>query len=186
MDPTKAVGRRGLKIVRKLCMGAVAAAAAWLLALSAISIVTQTQPGAEAQRAPAQAASAPQKIARAPAWGSEALQGARERAFEWAPFPVANACGIGASSCFKCHNGTRAVAPASDRKIAPWHPDHKVVNDSCVGCHGGNARIIKKEIAHTSMVKDPRTTPAACSHCHKSGNEPALLKSYQVAATGGK
>jgi hypothetical protein len=125
---------------------------------------------------------------QARAWGSEALQVARDRAFEWAPFAVANACGLGASSCFKCHNGNRAAAPKSDKKKDPWHPDHKVVNDSCVGCHGGNARIIKKEIAHTKMVANPLTTPDACTHCHKSGDEPALLKKYQqvASAAGGK
>jgi hypothetical protein len=184
MDRTKGVGRSGRKIVRRACIAAVAAAAACLLVLTAGSIVTQ-EPAAEAQQAPAQAAA--RTLAQSPAWGSEALQVARDRAFEWAPFPVANACGIGASSCFKCHNGTRAAAPAMDKKTTPWHPDHKVVNDSCVGCHGGNARIIKKEIAHTNMVKDPRTTPDACTHCHKSGDATALLKKYQqVASAGGK
>lgn len=119
-------------------------------------------------------------------WGGEALAAAAERAFEWVPIPVANACGIGASSCFKCHNGSRAAAPKADKASAPWHPQHKTVNDSCVGCHGGNARIIKKEIAHTGLVKDPRASPEACGKCHKAGSAADLLKSYRVASTGGK
>lgn len=119
-------------------------------------------------------------------WGGEALAAATERAFDLMPIPVANACGIGASSCFKCHNGSRAAAPKADKASAPWHPQHKTVNDSCVGCHAGNARIIKKEIAHTGLVKDPGGSPEACAKCHKSGNAAELLKSYQVASTGGK
>jgi hypothetical protein len=123
--------------------------------------------------------------ADAPAWGSEALASAAQHAFDLAPMPVANACGIGASSCFKCHNGSRAPAPKTDKASAPWHPNHKTVNDSCVGCHNGNARIIKKEIAHTGLVKDPRSSAENCVKCHQSGNAADLLKSYQVASGGG-
>jgi hypothetical protein len=115
-------------------------------------------------------------------WGAEALRPAAQVAFDLVPVPVANACGIGASSCFKCHNGTRAAAPKADKTATPWHPQHKTVNDSCVGCHQGNARIIKKEVAHTGLVKDPRATPEACGRCHKSGNTADLVKSYQVAS----
>jgi hypothetical protein len=115
-------------------------------------------------------------------WGAEALAPVARAAFELVPIPVANACGIGASSCFKCHNGSRAPAPKADKAAAPWHPQHKTVNDSCVGCHQGNARIIKKEIAHTGLVKDPRTAPDACGRCHKGGNTAELVKTY----SGGK
>jgi len=178
MDRTKDAGRSGRRIIHRVLVAAAGTAAAGLLALAAISIVAPA-PASDTERT-----AAPQTTA----WGSEALRVARDRAFEWAPFAVANACGIGASSCFKCHNGNRAAAPKSDKKTDPWHPDHQTVNDSCVGCHGGNARIIKKEIAHTKMVKNPLTTPDACTHCHKSGDESALLKKYQqvASATGGK
>lgn len=177
MDRSNGVGRNGRRIVRRLLAGVVTLAATGLFALVALSIVPQAQPASDAQ----------QTVSKAPAWGSEALQSARDRAFEWAPFPVANACGIGASSCFKCHNGTRAIAPQGDKKATPWHPDHKVVTDDCVGCHGGNPRIIKKEIAHTKLVANPLTTPDVCTRCHKSGDAPALLKKYQqVASAGGK
>ncbi len=88
----------------------------------------------------------------------------------------ANACGMGASSCFKCHNGTRAAAPSQEK----WHTDHKSVDNSCAGCHKGNARLIKKELAHAEMVKDPRPKPADhCAGCHKTGNASDLVKAYK-------
>ncbi len=75
------------------------------------------------------------------------------------PIALANACGMGASSCFKCHNGTRAAAPKSDKATDPWHPDHKTVNDSCVGCHNGNARLMKEEMAHAKMLSTLAAAP---------------------------
>jgi len=109
-------------------------------------------------------------------WGQEALQA---RAPDWSPIPVANACGIGASSCFKCHNGQRAPAPKMDKQNGEWHAQHEHVNDDCVGCHAGNPRIIKKELAHAELVADPRTQPARCAACHKSEDITALMKPYQ-------
>jgi hypothetical protein len=109
-------------------------------------------------------------------WGAEALADARDLLRATSPIAEANACGMGASSCFKCHNGTRAAAPSQEK----WHTDHKSVDNSCVGCHKGNARLIKKELAHTEMVKDPRPKPAEmCASCHKSGNAADLAKSYK-------
>jgi len=119
-------------------------------------------------------------------WGREALNVVHEQAVAWSPIAVANACGMGASSCFKCHNGKRAEAPKMDKKAHPWHADHKNVNDSCVGCHSGNARIIKQDIAHAGLIKDPRPKPEVCATCHKSGDVSALLKSYQKSTSGGK
>lgn len=171
MDRAKGIVAAGRKVARGLWVATIALAVAGLLATTAALFAT---PAAE-------------PVARAagePAWGSEALAAAAERAFEWAPLPVANACGIGASSCFKCHNGKRASAPKADKASAPWHPDHKTVNDSCVGCHSGNARIIKMEIAHTGLVKDPRGAEQACGKCHKTGNTADLLKTYRIAAGG--
>jgi hypothetical protein len=98
-------------------------------------------------------------------WGEEAIAEVRDAMLAVSPIAEANACGAGASSCFKCHNGTRAAAP----KDAKWHADHKSVDDSCVGCHKGNARLIKKELAHGDMVKDPRPKAAElCASCHKA------------------
>jgi nitrate/TMAO reductase-like tetraheme cytochrome c subunit len=114
-------------------------------------------------------------------WGSEALETLQAHARELAPIPVANACGIGASSCFKCHNGKRAAAPKMDKEKGLWHAQHKTVNDSCAGCHGGNARIIKKELSHQGMVNDPRTKPEQCASCHKADDPAALLKRYAKA-----
>jgi len=108
-------------------------------------------------------------------WGSEAVAEVRGMMRAVSPIAEANACGMGASSCFKCHNGTRAVAPSQEK----WHTDHKSVDNSCVGCHKGNARLIKKELAHAEMVKDPRPKAAEmCASCHKSGNAAELAKSY--------
>jgi hypothetical protein len=171
-----------------MIVGAFAVAAIGLLALAATSMLPQTQPRGEAQRAQAARASTQPQTASTSAWGSEVLRGAREQAFEWAPFSVANACGIGASSCFKCHNGTRAIAPKDDKKTSPWHPDHSTVTDDCVGCHHGNPRIIKKEFAHANLVANPLSSVDDCTRCHKGGDAPALLKKYQqvASAKGGK
>ena len=108
-------------------------------------------------------------------WGHEALADVRERMRAVSPIAEANACGMGASSCFKRHNGTRAGAPKAEK----WHSDHRSVNDSCVGCHKGNARLIKAELAHAGMVKDARLSPDLCSNCHKSGNLATLVSSYK-------
>ena len=113
-------------------------------------------------------------------WGQEAITDLREYAAALSPIASANACGMGASSCFKCHNGTRAAAPKMDRKTAPWHLDHKSVNGSCVGCHKGKDRLIKKELAHEGMIIDSRLKVAeACDVCHKTGNSAELNKRYQ-------
>jgi hypothetical protein len=91
----------------------------------------------------------------------------------------ANACGLGASSCFKCHNGKRAAAPAKQ----PWHTQHTSVNHSCVGCHGGNPRIIRKEMSHQGLIADPRSKPEqGCKGCHQGDDFPALLQTYTKIA----
>lgn len=127
---------------------------------------------------PSRPASGPTTLARqaAPDWGQEALPA---RSARWSPIPIANACGLGASSCFKCHNGQRAAAPKLDKENGLWHAQHRTVNDSCAGCHAGNARIIKKELAHAALVADPRTQPGRCAACHKSEDTAALMKPYQ-------
>lgn len=113
-------------------------------------------------------------------WGQEAIGNLREYAATLSPIASANACGMGASSCFKCHNGTRAAAPKMDAKTDPWHVDHKSVNGSCAGCHKGQQRLIKKELAHEGLIKDPRMKLAdTCDACHKTGNTAELNKRYQ-------
>jgi hypothetical protein len=108
-------------------------------------------------------------------WGSEAIADVRDMMRAVSPIAEANACGMGASSCFKCHNGTRAAAPGD----AKWHSDHKSVDNSCAGCHKGNPRLIKKELAHAELVKDPRAKVSdQCASCHKSGNAADLAKAY--------
>lgn len=101
-------------------------------------------------------------------WGSEATVAIAQSVQRLSPIPLANACGLGASSCFKCHNGTRAAKPEMDAAKAPWHANHAKVNNSCVGCHKGNARIMKQETAHAKMVAKPRdNTTDSCGGCHK-------------------
>lgn len=101
-------------------------------------------------------------------WGAEATVALAEGAARLSPIPLANACGLGASSCFKCHNGKRAAAPNMDAAMAPWHAQHAKVNNSCVGCHKGNSRIMKQDIAHAKMLANPRDNKAeACASCHK-------------------
>ena len=113
--------------------------------------------------------------AAAPGWGHEALADVQERLREVSPIGLANACGMGASSCAKCHNGTRAGAPKPEK----WHTDHKTVNDSCVGCHRGNPRLMKAELAHAKMVVDSRTAPETCTTCHKGDDVSKLMAVYQ-------
>lgn len=113
-------------------------------------------------------------------WGHEAVVDLREYAAALSPIASANACGMGASSCFKCHNGARAEAPKMDAKVDPWHVNHKSVNGSCAGCHKGQQRLIKKELAHEGLIKDPRMKVAeTCDACHKTGNSAELNKRYQ-------
>lgn len=101
-------------------------------------------------------------------WGSEATVALAESVVQLSPIALANACGLGASSCFKCHNGKRAPAPSMDAAKAPWHAQHSKVNNSCVGCHKGNARIMKQETAHANMLAKPRdNTGEVCGSCHK-------------------
>jgi len=110
-------------------------------------------------------------MAQSPAsgWGAEATSVMAEGLTQLSPISLANACGMGASSCFRCHNGKRAAAPNMDKVKSPWHEQHAKVNNSCVGCHKGNARIMKEDLAHKNMLAKPRDNTAdACASCHKS------------------
>ena len=115
-------------------------------------------------------------------WGGEATVALVEGASRLSPIALANACGLGASSCFKCHNGKRAAAPGSDPAKSPWHAQHAKVNNSCVGCHKGNSRIMKEDIAHAKMVAKPRDNTAdACGGCHK-GDLAKVQGAYKATA----
>lgn len=108
-------------------------------------------------------------------WGAEAIAEIRDAMRTVSPIAEANACGMGASSCFKCHNGSRSKAPPPDK----WHTDHKSVDNSCGGCHKGNPRLIKMELAHKDMVKDPRGMHVeSCAGCHKGGDTAQLVAKY--------
>lgn len=113
------------------------------------------------------------------AWGDEVLADIHQHVVAGLPIRVANACGLGASSCFRCHNGTRAKEPGTDPAKDPWHVQHKAVNNSCVGCHQGNPRLMKQDIAHKGLVINPRTQPAtSCFTCHTSGDAQGLVDIY--------
>ena len=124
----------------------------------------------------------------APAWGEEMLAGIQHHMLAGLPIRVANACGLGASSCFRCHNGKRAAAPRNDPAKDPWHVQHEKVNYSCAGCHKGNPRLMKEELSHKGMVADPRTQPeTSCFNCHKSADAQNMVDTYQkVTKTTGE
>ena len=113
-------------------------------------------------------------------WGSEALSQVYEGLNTISPVSLANACGLGASSCFKCHNDKRAKAANMNSEEAPWHSDHEKVNNSCAGCHKGNPRLMKEKMAHSRMLKKVNSSlKKACSKCHSDAadlNE--LAKNY--------
>jgi len=119
------------------------------------------------------------------AWGAESLMDIQEGLSKISPIALANACGMGASSCFKCHNGKRATAPNMDPAKAPWHVQHKKVNNSCVGCHKGNPRLMKEDLAHAGMLKAPRSGAESCGSCHKS-DQAKVEATYQSVTGGGK
>lgn len=99
-------------------------------------------------------------------WGVEALDTLQQQAEKLSPIALANACGLGASSCFRCHNGQRAQSPKTGDD-GPWHTQHAKVNYSCAGCHKGNPRIIKESIAHKDLVVNPVAAPdKTCASCH--------------------
>lgn len=113
-------------------------------------------------------------------WGGEALATLSDNAQRLSPVALANACGLGASSCFRCHNGKRAASPSSDAVTAPWHLNHATVNYSCAGCHQGNPRILKQEIAHKDLIANPVTAPEkSCAGCHAASEIPSLVGKYR-------
>lgn len=116
-------------------------------------------------------------------WGGEAPRSSAEGGMALQLIRTANACGLGASSCFKCHNGQRAEAP----KEAAWHQEHADVNYSCDGCHGGNPRLLKKTIAHSGLLANPVEAPdKACVDCHQGDDVDALVAKYQEVLGGGQ
>lgn len=118
-------------------------------------------------------------------WGGEAVVAISEGASQLSPIKLANACGLGASSCFKCHNGKRAGLPNMDQKKAPWHAQHGKVNNSCVGCHKGNARIMKEDMAHAKMIAKPFDNKTdSCASCHTS--DLAKVQGAYQATAGAK
>lgn len=115
-------------------------------------------------------------------WGSEALEIIHTQAQQLSPIALANACGLGASSCFRCHNDKRAKAPNYSPVDAPWHAQHKSVNYSCTGCHQGNPRILKQEIAHKNLLVNAVATPEkTCATCHSAEEIARLIPVYRAS-----
>lgn len=161
---------RQVRLLTILTVAAVAAGTGW----SYLSDVGDS----EADSVPAQAGTASSN--GEPAWGSEVLEDIHRHVLAGMPIRVANACGLGASSCFRCHNGKRAEAPGSDPDKDPWHVHHKKVNYSCAGCHQGNPRLMKQDIAHRGLIANPLTQPEkTCFSCHTSGDGQTLVDRYQ-------
>ena len=125
-------------------------------------------------------------VAQASGWGASALRIVHGSLNACPLIATANACGMGASSCFKCHSGGRGPAISN----VPWHTDHAPVNNDCVGCHAGSPWILKKSLAHAGLIPNPLTQPKRCAACHKSANVRKLdahymkiLKKMRTAST---
>ena len=129
--------------------------------------------------------SEPVEAQAASGWGAESLAALQDGLSKVSPIALANACGMGASSCFKCHNGKRASAPSMDDAKAPWHTHHKKVNNSCAGCHKGNPRLMKEDMAHDKMIKSPRDGAESCGGCHK-GDLAKFEAPYKSITSGSK
>ncbi|MEN0037566.1 MAG: hypothetical protein AAGC78_10875 [Cellvibrio sp.] len=148
------------------------------IAVGGYYLETRTQPVAVANPVPA----IQQSIVSNDAWGAEALEIIHEQARELSPIAFANACGLGASSCFRCHNDKRAKAPNYSPVDAPWHAQHKSVNYSCTGCHQGNPRILKQEIAHKNLVVNAVSqSEKTCATCHSGEETTRLLSVYRTS-----
>ena len=108
-------------------------------------------------------------------WGESAISSFHGSFSACSPIAAANACGMGASSCFKCHSSCRG--PAIDNSV--WHTDHAQVNNDCVGCHKGSPWILRKSLAHAGLIADPRMTPEkSCATCHQGRNLKDLVANY--------
>ena len=137
-----------------------------------------------------------QKVAASDAptgWGSEVFDAIHSEAIAQGAVLAnslirpANACGLGASSCFRCHDGGRADAPAEDPDTAPWHIDHAQVNHSCEGCHQGNPRLMRENMAHRDLIANPLSEPGnTCASCHDGGEKDDYLARYLQAAEAGE
>ena len=115
-------------------------------------------------------------------WGSESISMLGHDDLSIPLISLANACGLGASSCYKCHNGKRAGAASP----LAWHTEHEKVNNSCVSCHGGNPRLMKEKMAHNKMVRNSLSDPGEyCFTCHQESNKEEMVTGYNSILGGG-
>ncbi len=165
---------RPFKALRKMGRVIAFTTGVWLLLLGTASLVSLHQSSLNQSPTEVQEVAEPSQ-----GWGAEALDVISHHARQLSPIPLANACGLGASSCFRCHNGRRAAAPDVTEEKGLWHKHHSSVNYSCTGCHQGNPRILKQEIAHTNLVVNPLTIPEkTCGSCHNAEDVKALVPVY--------
>jgi hypothetical protein len=84
----------------------------------------------------------------------------------WAmsPIPVAAQCGSNPppdSSCYTCHVLEDPVSGNGE-----WHGIH-ANKDCCAKCHGGNCRVMDKDLAHKDMIANPLSDIYTdCHSCH--------------------
>lgn len=171
---------RHLKNAGKLTL---ISATGWLVVVTVTSVIGISSLLLQATTQPDTAASdaVNELVAAHSGWGVEAIDIVKSQAQQFSPVALANACGLGASSCFRCHNGKRAALPESTPDIAPWHHQHAKVNYSCTGCHQGNPRILKQEIAHKNLVVNPLTVPEkTCGSCHAAGEVKDLADTWRT------
>lgn len=93
----------------------------------------------------------------------------------------ANPCGLGATTCFKCHDGRKALLPND----AAFHGDHSSVNYSCPSCHGGKPWMKAKGSSHRGLRPNPmEDKKESCEKCHPDGL-PGKTDSYKTSGLSG-
>jgi hypothetical protein len=81
----------------------------------------------------------------------------------WSSSPAFAQCGDAAqkSSCISCHEKEDPVYQNGE-----WHGIH-ALKDCCTNCHGGNCRMMDKNLAHEGLVAHPLDDIYTnCYQCH--------------------
>lgn len=160
------------KIANGLVKKSVLLASLWFLVIS-VSVAYKLLENSHAVLSESEVA--------ASAWGAEALQIVEDEVASFSLIKLANACGLGASSCFRCHDGRRAKVQDVNEETSPWHAQHNKVNYSCAGCHQGNPRILRQELAHKNLIVNPLTaTDKTCASCHDKNDLGTLSIKYST------
>ena len=84
------------------------------------------------------------------------------------------------STCLICHNIQDPIS-----KQGEWHTIH-ANKDICTNCHGGNARAIDENLAHSNMTAHPlEDIYTDCHACHPDYNERAERFATTLGVTPG-